>query len=1291
MANSLIGNSAVATHLYQAFYGQAPSNALYNSYLADMTANGQSAFAATLASNFSTMGDAALALRILTNLGITAATVTATGEYTKLLADLTTLFAAYPTMRGQVILNATNLFANLESDHTYGAAAATYNNQALANFTYANNTANTAPGTASIPDPIVGSTFTLTTGADTTFAATERNDSFVSLIGLDGLAANGTTFNAGDVLDGKGGTDSLSVSISGTNTGAVNTTAVTMSNIENVSVSNYQTADANDNTINFASVSGVSKISLTSSASTGDTFFTNVRAIVTAEMANGAGDLGISYSATAVAGAADAQTLNLSGQTGGEFTTNDVETLTIASGTAANTVKVTGQYTGITVTGDQNLTLTEGTTNTLTSVNAAALTGKLAFTTDDVTAIAVTGGSGNDTVTLGSTFTAADTVDGGAGADSLSVAVTVTSATLAKVSNVETLVVTGGNSVTLATNVSPTTFTVSDASASTVTFSTGYTAASTVNLGVTDSIVNSANVALTAKVTAANAVSGAGISITGGTGTDALNITADGSAAFSLANLTKVDSILVVDGGDATATAGKDISITTGAYATALTVDASALDAGVATATDTSAETLTLNGASATAALNVTGGAGGDTITGGTVDDILAGGAGDDSINGSAGGNDSISAGDGDDTIDMGAALTTNDTIDGGAGTDILSVTALTVTGLTNVTNIETLSLAGASSTASLAANLSFTTIDMDTVDDTAQILTLASGYTNATTVLMDATDKIVNSANVAMTASVTAANAISGAGISITGGSGTDTLNIKATGAAAFTLAPNVTKVDVINVVDGGDATATAGKDISITTGAYATALTVDASALDAGVSTATDTSAETLTFTGTAATAALNVTGGAGGDTIYGGTVNDILNGGAGNDTLVGTAGGFDSISGGDGKDTIDMSVAGSLTYQDTISGGAGTDTLKVANGEVDINFMNVSAVETLTITTAGTTTLSSYAQAAGIVTINGLSTGGNTINAAGMTTGVTMVAGTSGNDVLTGGTAADTFTFSGTGLTVADTVAGGSSTDIIFLNNAAAGVSAFVDFDTVTSVESFTLGTASGADATTAETISLDVSAAITLTTAQTISLDGSVITDILDTITIVNGNASTTTKFNITGGAGADTLAGGAGKDTISGGAGADSITAGLGADVLTGGAGNDIFVFGASDTGSVALAYNTYVIAGTILSTTALDKITDFAVDDRITTTVQSAATSGTNAVGYAWTALSGFLRGTYDATAQTFTFSATGADSLFAYDGDNSNTTDDLLGVVLVGYVDTGTLDTLATGLLGVA
>ena len=207
MANQLINGSAAAIHMYQALYGQAPSAGLYDSYMTYIAANGDAAFAKTLTANFAATSDAALALQVLNNLGVTAATVTATGEYATLLAAVTTVFGAYPTMRGQVILNITNLFANLEADATYGAAATTYNKQALADFNYANNAANVVPGVAALPDPTIGTTYTLTTGVDT-LVGTALNDTFNA--GYD-VVGSFPMFSALDSIDGGAGTNGLNI------------------------------------------------------------------------------------------------------------------------------------------------------------------------------------------------------------------------------------------------------------------------------------------------------------------------------------------------------------------------------------------------------------------------------------------------------------------------------------------------------------------------------------------------------------------------------------------------------------------------------------------------------------------------------------------------------------------------------------------------------------------------------------------------------------------------------------------------------------------------------------------------------------------------------------------------------------------------------------------------------------------------------------------------------------------------------------------------------------------------
>ena len=63
---------------------------------------------------------------------------------------------------------------------------------------------------------------------------------------------------------------------------------------------------------------------------------------------------------------------------------------------------------------------------------------------------------------------------------------------------------------------------------------------------------------------------------------------------------------------------------------------------------------------------------------------------------------------------------------------------------------------------------------------------------------------------------------------------------------------------------------------------------------------------------------------------------------------------------------------------------------------------------------------------------------------------------------------------------------------------------------------------------------------------------------------------SNNATTTTTFDITGGAGDDILTGGDGADTITGGSGIDTLDGDAGNDIVTGGAGNDILTGGAGN-------------------------------------------------------------------------------------------------------------------------
>ncbi len=156
------GGSSVAIQVHQALYGTAPGNAMFLEYSTQAATN-PSAFAMKLESNFAKTSHAALAKIVLDNLGVTAATVSAKNvqgqsEYALLLAAVEQLFATYPTMRGQVIMNMAGLLAGLEADPTYGAAATAHNRQAGANLSYSSSASNTVAAAVSVsgtikPDP----------------------------------------------------------------------------------------------------------------------------------------------------------------------------------------------------------------------------------------------------------------------------------------------------------------------------------------------------------------------------------------------------------------------------------------------------------------------------------------------------------------------------------------------------------------------------------------------------------------------------------------------------------------------------------------------------------------------------------------------------------------------------------------------------------------------------------------------------------------------------------------------------------------------------------------------------------------------------------------------------------------------------------------------------------------------------------------------------------------------------------------------------------------------------------
>jgi len=481
MPSQLLRGSAAeaTTHLSLALNGTVPSNAIYSSYTAEFTRVGEFALANSFAAAYSNDTNAALATRVLGNLGVTAATIGAS-SYATLASAVETAFAAYPTARGQVALNLARLLSGLESDATYGAAATSFNNNAATAFTYSSNTANTTSTTLAALNAPVDRTLTLTTGVDTTL---------VGGAGSDTYRADQTTLTSGDVLSGSTGNDTLAITTTGV-TPAGFGTGVTSTGVETIRV----TATVGTATLDASGFKDVTTVS--SSGSITDVIINNLTAIPAVSLTATSSNMTVGVAAAAVAGTADSATITLdgvaTGTTGNTVSINGIETLNIAtngtasgSTTAAVTIDATASPNLTTVNlsgsaaGRVAVNLGGATTTVTGTVTSGDAAHDVAITADATDKISVSMGGGNDTVRLGvapglasgSTTVGAWTVDGGPGTDTLVAAgfgVSSATTTGGNISGFEKVAITGGVSVSLSTTTNTISEVTFDASGGTL-------------------------------------------------------------------------------------------------------------------------------------------------------------------------------------------------------------------------------------------------------------------------------------------------------------------------------------------------------------------------------------------------------------------------------------------------------------------------------------------------------------------------------------------------------------------------------------------------------------------------------------------------------------------------------------------------------------------------------------------------------------------------------------------------------------------------------------------------------
>ena len=615
------------------------------------------------------------------------------------------------------------------------------------------------------------------------------------------------------------------------------------------------------------------------------------------------------------------------------------------------------------------------------------------------------------------------------------------------------------------------------------------------------------------------------------------------------------DDLLYVDAADTTVSGGAGFDVVNVVGPAGVILDVAAANIEVAIGSDGND---TFNGAGAITALSLDGGAGTDVLTGGSGNDVLAGGEGNDQLTGNAG-NDVLNGGAGADVLNGGVGddllyIDAADTsISGGAGHDALSV----LPGSAGVT----LDVAAASIEDAMGGD------GNDTFDGTTATVTLLLQGNGGNDTLLG------------------------GAGTdALNGGSGNDLLN---GGVGADTLVGG-TGDDTYVVDDLGDQV-TENLNEGIDT-------------VQSRISVGLGANVENLTLLGTAA---IDGTGNSANNVLMGNIAANVLDGGLGADTMVGGAGNDTYLvdDAGDvvtelaneGTDAVqsaitytlstnveNLTLAGTATITgtgngldnvltgnsaaNTLTGGAGNDTYVVSVGDTVIEATNQGLD---TVVSDVTWTLGANLE-------NLTLTGGAAINGTGNTLN-NVLTGNSGNNTLNGGTGADQ-------------MAGGGGNDTYVLDNAGDVVTELANegTDLVQSSLSYSLGanvenvTLTGTAAITATGNSLNNvlagnSGANVLTggagdDTYVVGAGDTVIEQLnegTDTVQSVitwtlganleNLTLTGATAINGTGNTLNNVLTGNSAANVLDGGAGDDQLTGGAGADTLLGGSGNDLYV------------------------------------------------------------------------------------------------------------------------------
>jgi Ca2+-binding RTX toxin-like protein len=1099
--------------------------------------------------------------------------------------------------------------------------------------------------------------FTLTTSANT-FTGAGGADYFDGALSINGSATLATSDN----LNGNGGNDTLAAVMVGS------TIRPTLASIEQIEI----TGATGANTLDLGAATGYTSLNSVSSTAAGLVTFNQINAAtVTGAVTSSAGAT-FAFTDAALAGT-NTFALTLDGATG-TVTLNDqggsnaLETVAVnaTGGATVLTALTTGSSSGtgvgatkITVSGSANVNLGSALATQVLTLDASAATGNVTATTGASTAgQTVTGGSGNDSFTLGGTSD--DSISGGAGIDTI---------TMANTNLTTTDKINGGDGVDILVLSGAADYAVADTQFTGLTSIerlSGATAAQGNTAGVDVSVTANTLAKASGVVRFSDAATGdSAYNLSLGSAYNGTAVTYDFSdvadTASFLATAVGTTAVVTFQGDADGITAGDSlvggnaagdtlIFNAAGSTGTIAAGDIGGIENITVTATNgavtmTSVDTQITDSSSTALVINAAAASGNSTFTLASIAHAMTytGSAFVDSVT-SGGGNDNITLGGGNDRFTTASAnLTSADTINGGDDNDTIAISdAATVvdSDYTRVTNVEQLTLGAFTNSITLdvLANASgLARVNGSTGVDTVAI---GAGFTNA--IRVDISTGAGDSAIVTGVAALTAVTTETGltADDVLTGGTTANDV-LLLTGDAGTGNFTGVSAIETYRVVGDAGAVGITLVEANIAGGST---LVVDASALASG-------------------TNALTLVASADND----GKIS--VTGGAGTDAITLTVSGADYVSGGDAVDTVTVTSAG-FTSADTFDGGNGNDiiTLSDVSTVVDADFTNVTSVMTLTHVTPAhnmTATLGALAQAAGITSVIG-GTGVDTVTiGSGYTGTVRVTTGAGGSDIVSASGSAATLAIqtSANDIDAGDTWTGGTgSSDVLRISAGTAIASALAG---VTGFEQITVSADAAVNLTLAD---VNIAAGVNMIVSGASLITTNALT--------FNASNETNGTVSVTGGAGADIITGGglndtivgdAGNDIIDGGAGDDSVNAGSGTDTVTINAAGDV-ADGGSGTDTLTV---TSIGAGTF--------VIDLSATGDQLTTFNGAANAGLQQ-GFEIVDLStvnGRVTGTASASGSTITGGAA-ADSLTGGAGNDSLTGNAGADVLIAGAgVDT--------------